>query len=114
MSENPPRQAGLVPSGSRHIATGAAGFMRRGLDLLDAIATKHDGPTEVQQLLRAAAQGDATAQYALGDRCANGQGVPQDDGQAAQWFRKAAEQGHAEAQTTLLRIPLCSMSPDFL
>ena len=30
-----------------------------------------------------------------------GQGVPQDDEQAASWFRKAAEQGVAEAQYNL-------------
>ena len=30
-----------------------------------------------------------------------GQGVRQDDTQAEQWFRKAAEQGHAKAQYNL-------------
>ena len=33
--------------------------------------------------------------------CANGQGVPQDDVEAAGWYRKAAEQGHAFAQIRL-------------
>lgn len=32
---------------------------------------------------------------------ANGQGVRQDDAQAAQWFRKAAEQEYADAQNNL-------------
>ena len=32
---------------------------------------------------------------------ANGQGVRQDDAQAAQWYRKAAEQGYAQAQSNL-------------
>ena len=27
-----------------------------------------------------------------------GEGIPQDDAEAVQWFRRAAEQGHAEAQ----------------
>lgn len=31
----------------------------------------------------------------------NGEGVPRDDGQAATWFRKVAEQGHAFAQYKL-------------
>ncbi|UNV88452.1 sel1 repeat family protein [Morococcus cerebrosus] len=31
----------------------------------------------------------------------NGQGVRQDDAEAFRWFRKAAEQGHAEAQYNL-------------
>ena len=32
---------------------------------------------------------------------ANGIGVPQDYAQAVEWYRKAAEQGHAGAQTNL-------------
>ena len=31
----------------------------------------------------------------------NGEGVPEDDGQAAFWYRKAAEQGDAKAQYNL-------------
>ncbi len=31
----------------------------------------------------------------------NGQGVPQDFAKALQWYRKAAEQGHAKAQGNL-------------
>ena len=31
----------------------------------------------------------------------NGRGVPQDDAEAAKWFRLAAEQGDAEAQHNL-------------
>ena len=30
-----------------------------------------------------------------------GRGVPQDDAEAVQWFRQAAEQGYAEAQYNL-------------
>jgi hypothetical protein len=30
-----------------------------------------------------------------------GRGVPQDDAEAARWYRKAAEQGYAEAQFNL-------------
>jgi TPR repeat protein len=32
---------------------------------------------------------------------ATGQGVPQDDKRAAQWWRKAAEQGEANGQSNL-------------
>ena len=32
---------------------------------------------------------------------ANGRGVRQDDAQAVQWYRKAAEQGYAQAQFNL-------------
>ncbi len=51
--------------------------------------------------------GDAAAQYALGKMHQLGyindfgQKVPQDDAVAASWFRKAAEQGHAEAPYNL-------------
>jgi len=46
-------------------------------------------------------QGDAGAQYNLGDLYDYGQGVPQDYAQAAYWYRKAADQGYAPAQNNL-------------
>ena len=48
-----------------------------------------------------AEQGDAAAQYNLGQMYRNGQGVHQDYAQAAAWYRKAAEQGDAAAQYNL-------------
>jgi hypothetical protein len=48
-----------------------------------------------------AQQGDAMAQSRLGLMYRNGHGVPQDDQQAVEWFRKAAEQGNAGAQANL-------------
>src|SRR5258708_1588241 len=48
-----------------------------------------------------AEQGDATAQNALGDLYAHGQGVTQDYAQAARWYRLSAEQGLAAAQVNL-------------
>jgi hypothetical protein len=44
---------------------------------------------------------DAQAQYDFGLRYFYGQGVPRDEAQGLQWFRKAAEQGNAGAQTFL-------------
>ena len=41
------------------------------------------------------------AQFALGDMYDNGWGVPQDHAKAANWYRKAAEQGDAKAQHNL-------------
>ncbi len=43
----------------------------------------------------------AASQVALGIKYRNGDGVPQDLRQAAGWFRKAADQGDAEAQNYL-------------
>lgn len=48
-----------------------------------------------------AAQGNAEAQFSLGNMYAEGHGVPQDEQQAISWFRKAAEQGFAPAQVNL-------------
>src|ERR1700734_4038719 len=49
----------------------------------------------------AAEQGHAESQYLLSTMYDAGQGLPQDDAQAAWWERKAAEQGHAYAQANL-------------
>jgi TPR repeat protein len=48
-----------------------------------------------------AARGDAAAQFNLGVMYDNGQGVTQDHQQAAAWYRKADEQGYAQAQYSL-------------
>ncbi len=45
-----------------------------------------------------AEQGDAQAQFYLGDMYTRGLGVAKDDAQAFHWYRKAAEQGVALAQ----------------
>ena len=50
------------------------------------------------QLIARAKAGQAEAQYILGVLYYLGQGVPQDFVQAANWYRKAAEQGGVEAQ----------------
>lgn len=52
-------------------------------------------------LERAAQQGDAVAQYALGRMYHSGEGVPQDYAEALRWFNLSAEQGQAEAQYAL-------------
>lgn len=48
-----------------------------------------------------AAQGNADAQYRLGDLYNSGDLVPQDYKKAAHWFEKAAAQGHVGAQNDL-------------
>ena len=44
---------------------------------------------------------DAEVQFGLGLKFASGAGVPQDYAQAADWYRKAAEQNHGLAQFNL-------------
>src|SRR2546430_15513488 len=46
-------------------------------------------------------QGDAEAQFTLGLKYGTAEGGSQDLGQAAQWYRKAAEQNHSLAQFNL-------------
>jgi TPR repeat protein len=51
-----------------------------------------------------AEQGDANAQFRLGEMYDLGRGVPRDYAQAAVWYRRAAEQGVAIAQHDLARM----------
>lgn len=60
----------------------------------------NDSP-EVSQYRKAAAQGDATAQFNLGRAYANGKGITKNKLQAVYWYSKAAEQGNAKAQCNL-------------
>ncbi|HVO65659.1 MAG TPA: hypothetical protein VMT12_04165 [Syntrophales bacterium] len=69
----------------------------------------HAAPHHVTQMsgknlentMKAAAQGDAEAQYRLGTLYATGEGVKKDRGEANKWFRRAASQGHAKARESL-------------
>ncbi|CDO60168.1 TPR repeat, SEL1 subfamily [Candidatus Phaeomarinobacter ectocarpi] len=68
------------------------------------VASLPTSPAEPQRqtLREAATNGDASAQYEIGQRYANGSsGVPQDNEQAAYWLNRAAEQGLAPAQYRL-------------
>src|SRR5256885_17240338 len=64
----------------------------------------HQGDARAQFILirRAAGQGHGAAQNSLGWMYANGRGVDQDDQEAVRWYRKAAEQGYAQAQLQLV------------
>ena len=57
--------------------------------------------SEKDNVLRRAEKGDAKAQFDLGLKYENGEGVLQDYAEAAKWYRKAAEQGYAKAQFNL-------------
>ena len=73
---------------------------RAGVDANRALGARAD-PDPITELRRQAEQGDAPAQYMLGFRYNIGQGVPQDDAEAARWYRLAAEQGDDRAQIRL-------------
>lgn len=70
-------------------------------DLLDLI--KLDELTEKAK----AKGGDPNAQFCLGLKYYQGSGCIQDLSKASHWFRKAAEQGHAEAQEKLAEMLDC-------
>ncbi len=76
---------------------------RRLLSLV-ILAAFQSEPAEAQDigpLQTAAEQGDANAQFNLGLRYDDGDGVPENDREAVRWYRMAADQGHAAAQFTL-------------
>ena len=56
---------------------------------------------DLDTVRQAAEQGMAIAQFSLGLRYANGEGVPKDDAEAVKWYRLAADQGLADAQHNL-------------
>ncbi len=47
---------------------------------------------------------DAQAQFELGSRYEQGKGVPQNYSFAAEWYARAAEQGHADARRSLVEL----------
>jgi TPR repeat protein len=62
---------------------------------------QHVSTSDISQLRAKADAGDMSAQVDLGKAYQDGNGVPQDDGMAVHWFRKAAEQGSATAENNL-------------
>lgn len=54
--------------------------------------------------LKAEYQGDAEAQFQLGECYETGDTVAKDLQQAAKWYRMAAEQGHEPASEALKRL----------
>ena len=57
--------------------------------------------SEIERTKRLAIDGDVSAQYNLGVRYMNGEGVPQDYKEAVRWYRMSAEQGNARSQLNL-------------
>ena len=57
--------------------------------------------TDVDTLKATAMNGEASAQFDLGYRYQNGQGVPQSYVEAAKWYLKSVKQGNVAAQNNL-------------
>lgn len=64
-------------------------------------ATGRDDATAFRRTLSSAIQGDAGAQYRLGNMYHKGIGVEKNDANATHWYRLAAEQGNLQAQVRL-------------
>src|SRR6056300_1298156 len=69
--------------------------------LIGSISTCYGQDEELRRLELAAEQGDAEAQFNLGRRYDNGEGVTRDNRTAVKWYSLAAEQGLADAQYSL-------------
>lgn len=69
--------------------------------VMEARDTRVPRAEAVKRTLRAAEQGDASAQFKMALRYDSGQGVPQDRAESVKWLRKAAEQGYVKAQYNL-------------
>jgi uncharacterized protein len=63
--------------------------------------SKWEPSPAIAALIKAAEQGDAKSQLALGSNFYYGKGVFQDFAEAMKWYRKAADQGEAKAQYNL-------------
>ena len=67
-------------------------------------STSHYGMADAPSLaalISSAQQGDASAEYELGQRYRGGREVPQSYVDAVEWYRKAAVQGYAPAEARL-------------
>jgi len=84
------------------VLLGSAGMsvshdFQKGVDAYDT----GDYSLALDEFTPLAEQGDAAAQYNLGEMYRRGDGVPQDFATAMKWYTLAAEQGNASAQYTL-------------
>ena len=77
---------------------------RAGYDEGLAAYNRGDYATALRELRTLAEQDFVRAQYNLGLMYYNGEGVPRDYAEAATWFRRAADQGHADAKAALQRL----------
>ena len=78
-----------------------AGAFAQDFDKGFAAYSAGDFAVALKEFRPLAEQGDALAQFYLGESYFNGRGVPQDFARAIEWYTKAAQQGQMEAQEVL-------------
>jgi TPR repeat protein len=81
-----------------------AAFFASILILLNSLSPSLAADPAFAALRSRADHGDVEAQFKLGRAYEHGLGVASDPLEAARWYRMAAEQGHAEAASTLQTI----------
>ena len=91
----------LAPTIQRHWFSKPVNAVEAASADTSSTTSKSRGPISLQDLRKLAGQGDPDAQWNLGVRYHHGDGVPQDDALAVQWFQRAAEQGYVLAQGAL-------------
>jgi hypothetical protein len=91
------RPADIRPAASRSVDSGSVD--PNPVD--PGLADHNSRPKSLQALQKLAEAGDTDAQWQMGVRYHDGQGVPQDDAQAVRWFQLAAERGNVAAQGAL-------------
>ena len=75
--------------------------MRHCLALLFLVAANCFGQSDISTLLSKANHGDSQAQLLIAKAYEKGDGVPQSDELAVQWYTKAAQNGNPDAQNAL-------------
>lgn len=80
--------------------TTAGAVLAQSNPVKDGVDAYQDGDykTAIKDWQCPAAKGDADAQFNLGQAYRLGKGVPADPAKAEDWYRKAAEQGHFQAE----------------
>lgn len=89
----------LVFVGVIAFASGLSCNVENGTKSNAKVAEKHS--SNVHELRDKAENGDAEAQFSLGEIYFAGRGVEQDYKEAVKWFRKATEQGNVTAQLAI-------------
>ncbi len=90
----PPQNAEAMANGAMSPAAGNGMATRKALDMPPAAI----GPMSLRM---AAANGDASAEFEVGARFAEGNGIGQNFAEAARWYQRSATQGFAQAQYRL-------------
>jgi TPR repeat protein len=90
------------PADLRSAASSSVNFTSADPNLVDPASAGHSlQPKSLQEMQKLAEAGDTDAQWQMGVRYHDGQGVPQDDARAVRWFQLAAERGNVAAQGAL-------------